>query len=161
AAEEVRDSRELKNLVDGIQPRGGTELAAGIRMGLEELHQRAAQRNMVSALLLLTDGRTYGDETACMTLAEQAQRQHIQITPLGLGEEWNEDLLEALAFRSGSHSEYIDQPSAIVTAFKRNVEALQSTYARNARLQVHAQEGVRLSQLHRTGPLIGRVEVLP
>jgi Ca-activated chloride channel family protein len=161
AAEEVRDARELKNLVDTIQPRGGTELAAGIRMGLDELRQRAQQRNTVSALLLLTDGRTYGDENECMALAEQAQRQQIVITPLGVGDEWNEDLLEALAYRSGSHSEYIDQPAAIVTAFQRNIEALQSTYARNARLLVQAQEGVRLSQLHRTSPLIGRVEVLP
>ena len=142
-------------------PRGGTELARGIRMGMDQLRLRPQQRNAVSAMLLLTDGATYGDEVTCKELAEQARRQQIQITPLGVGEEWNEDLLEVVAYQSGSHSEYINQPSAIVTAFQNHVEALQATYARNAQLVIQTPDGVRLAQIHRTRPLIGRVDVLP
>ncbi len=161
AAQPVRNHGELQDLVDNIVPRGATELATGIRMGMDQLRLRPQQRNAVSAMLLLTDGDTYGDSARCMELAEQARRQQIQITPLGVGEEWNEDLMEALAYRSGTHSEYINQPSAIITAFQNNVEALQATYARNAQLVIQTPDGVRLSQLHRTRPLIGRVEVLP
>jgi Ca-activated chloride channel family protein len=161
AAQPVRNHGELQDQVDNIVPRGATELATGIRMGMDQLRLRPQQRNAVSAMLLLTDGDTYGDAPRCMELAEQARRQQIQITPLGVGEEWNEDLLEALAYRSGTHSEYINQPSAIVTAFQTHVEALQATYARNAQLIIQTPDGVRLAQLHRTRPLIGRVEVLP
>lgn len=161
AAQPVRDHREMHDLVDNIVPRGATELATGIRMGMDQLRLRPQQRNAVSAMLLLTDGDTYGDAPRCMELAEQAHRQQIQITPLGVGEAWNEDLLEALAYRSGTHSEYINQPSAIVTAFQTHVEALQATYARNAQLVIQTPDGIRLAQLHRTRPLIGRVEVLP
>ena len=160
-AQPVRDHGELQDQVDNIVPRGGTELARGIRMGLDQVRLRPQQRNAVSAMLLLTDGATYGDEVTCKELAEQARRQQIQITPLGVGEEWNEDLLEVVAYQSGSHSEYIDQPASIVTAFQNHVEALQATYARNAQLVIQTPEPVRLAQLHRTRPLIGRVEVLP
>jgi hypothetical protein len=161
SAQPVHNHQELKDLVDGIIPRGGTELAKGISMGLDQLRVGAQHRNTVSALLLLTDGRTYGDDAACLELAERARRQQILITPLGVGDEWNEDLLESVAYRSGSHSEYINQPSAIVTAFQNHVESLQATLGRNARLLVQTPENVRLAQLHRVSPLIGRVEVLP
>jgi Mg-chelatase subunit ChlD len=161
AAQPVHNHLELKDHVDGIVPRGGTELAKGITMGLDQLRVRAQQRNTVSALLVLTDGRTYGDDATCLELAERARRQQILITPLGVGEEWNEDLLEAMAYRSGSHSEYIDQPSAIVTAFQTHIEALQATFGRNTRLIVQTPENVRLAQLHRVSPLLGRVEVVP
>src|SRR5690349_1781335 len=161
AAQPVRDPTELKDLIDNIVPRGGTELARGISMGLDQLRAHSHHRTAVSALLVLTDGRTYGDDAACVELAERARRQQILITPLGVGEEWNEDLLEAMAYRSGSHSDYIDQPAAIVTAFQRHIESLQATVGRNARLLVQTPENVRLAQLHRISPLIGRVEVMP
>src|SRR4051812_31503638 len=54
---------EVYKAIDGIIPRGGTEMAAGLRAGLEELlHGRARVGRAISSLLLLTDGRTYGDE---------------------------------------------------------------------------------------------------
>jgi Ca-activated chloride channel homolog len=143
-------------------PRGGTEMAAGMRAGLEELlHGRNRVGRAISSLLLLTDGRTYGDESRCLDLAEVARRHELLITPLGVGDEWNEDLLEAIAFRCGSHSVYIDRAEAIVDAFRQHILELRSICGRQATLTLRTNPGTRLAQIHRITPLIGRIELLP
>ena len=160
-AQTGRDTALLKEQINAIRAARWHGTGGRHSHGPGSAARAGQQRNAVSAMLLLTDGRTYGDEAACMQLAEEARRLQFVITPLGVGEEWNEDLLEALAYRSGSHSEYIDRPEAIVAAFQAHVEVLQATYGRDAQLIVEPHEGVRLAQVHRTAPLIGRVEVAP
>ena len=156
----VGDGSALKEALAGIQPQGGTELAAGIRAGLAQCQPRTRQRGAIASMLMLTDGRTYGDEAACLELAEQASLNQVSITPLGLGDEWNEDLLEAVAFRSGSSSEYVVDPNTVVEAFRTHVELLQTTYARGATLRVETPQQVRLAAFHRTRPRLGRVDLL-
>ncbi|HMA37953.1 MAG TPA: VWA domain-containing protein, partial [Chloroflexia bacterium] len=153
---------QIGSAINGIMPRGGTELASGLKAGLDELRRgQALTGRAISSLLVLTDGRTYGDEARCLELAEQAQRQEFLITPLGVGEEWNEDLLETIAYRCGSHSVYIDQPSAIVSAFREHIEDLRNICGRQAQLTIATPAETRLVQIHRVAPLIGRVELLP
>jgi Ca-activated chloride channel homolog len=161
-AQLVTQPQDLAHAIENIVPRGGTELASGLDAGLAQLQRgRSLTGPAISSLLVLTDGRTYGDESRCMELAEVAQRRDMLITPLGVGDEWNEDLLETLAYRCGSHSEYIDQPAAIVTAFRQHIADLRHIYGRQAALTVRTAAQARLVQVHRVAPLIGRVEMAP
>ncbi|HUS17198.1 MAG TPA: VWA domain-containing protein [Chloroflexia bacterium] len=153
--------REVRSAVEGIIPKGGTELAAGLKAGLDELRRGVnLTGRAVSSLLVLTDGRTYGDESRCLELAEHARKLELLITPLGVGEEWNEDLLETIAYRCGSHSQYIDRPDAIVRAFREHIESLRNICGRQAQVTIRTAADTRLTQAHRVYPLIGRVELV-
>ena len=110
---------------------------------------------------MVTDGRTYGDEPLCLELAEQARGLDILITPLGVGLDWNEDLLETIAWRCGSRSEFIDRPAAMGPAFRRHVADLRDACGRSARLTVETGPEARLAEVHRVAPLLGRNEPLP
>jgi Ca-activated chloride channel homolog len=148
--------------VESIMPRGGTELAAGLRAGLDELRRgREMTGPGVSSLLVVTDGQTYGDEPLCLELAEQARERGILITPLGVGVDWNEDLLETIARRCGSRSEYIDRPAALGPAFRKHVAELHDACGRSARLTIDPGPDARLAGIHRVAPLLGPVEPLP
>ena len=60
-----------------LQADGGTEILQGLKMGIEQLELNFT-REGVNHLILLTDGRTYGDEDACLALASQvAERGHL------------------------------------------------------------------------------------
>jgi len=156
------DRSTAARVVDGIVPRGGTELAAGLKAGLDELRRGLhLTGRAISSLLVLTDGRTYGDEQRCLELAEQARRDDLPITPLGIGDEWNEDLLETIAYRCGSHSIFIDRPAAIVAAFGQHITDLRGIVGRAGQLLIETPAETRLAGIHRVAPLIGRVEVLP
>jgi Ca-activated chloride channel family protein len=47
-------------------------------------------------MLLLTDGETFGDEDKCRNLATEAGQDGISVMALGLGEEWNMELLDSI-----------------------------------------------------------------
>ena len=61
---------ELKRAINAIEAAGGTELATGMALAVQEI-QRAMVPRSVSRLLLLTDGRTYGDEARCVEIARR------------------------------------------------------------------------------------------
>jgi|GEM_PF-454538 len=156
-SQRVQARDQIKNMIDSIEARGGTEMASGISMGLDEINSAYAP-NLINYMLLLTDGQTYGDEDECVRLARLAAEKKIVISPLGLGDEWNEDLLETIAARTGSSSEYIDTPEKISAAFKNKVEGFRSIYARNATVALYLEQGTQLQKLYRVTPLISELK---
>ena len=78
--------------------------------------------------MLLTDGQTE-NENECLMRADDAGRMGVPITALGVGKDWNEDLLIDMANRSGGTADYIDQPDKIIEYFQNTVQRAQATVA--------------------------------
>lgn len=155
-AQRVTSRDNIKNLVDAIDSRGGTEMSSGMQTGLDEINS-AYSPNAINYMLLLTDGQTYGDEEQCVKIARQCADRKIVISPLGIGDEWNEDLLETIAARTGSSSEYIDTPTKIVAAFRNKVEGFRSVFARNASLNFYLEQGSEIQRMYRISPTISEL----
>ena len=128
------NKRAAKEALDGIRCRGGTEISTGIRAGLQELQSRSS--NLISQMILLTDGQTYGDEDLCLELASQAGDRQIQITAFGLGDDWNSALLDELAARTTGHADYVQSADQLAAAFEDDLRALQLTALRNFNLAI-------------------------
>lgn len=60
--------QRFENRIQMLQTSGGTEIFRGLQRGYEEVRRYASPRS-INHIFLLTDGRTYGDEEACYTLA--------------------------------------------------------------------------------------------
>ena len=155
-AQRVTSRDSIKNLVDAIEARGGTEMASGMATGLDEISS-AYSPTAINYMLLLTDGQTYGDEEQCVAIAKQCAERKIVISPLGIGDEWNEDLLETIAARTGSSSDYIDTAAKIVAAFRSKVEGYRSVFARNAALNFYLEQGSEIQRIHRVSPAISEL----
>jgi Ca-activated chloride channel family protein len=106
---------------------------------------------------LLTDGQTWDDEDACLKLADEAGKQGIAITSIGIGEEWNEKLLLQLAERSHGNSHWIQNPISILDAFRQEVEGMQSVAAVNLKVTARMSQGVRPVKVYTTTPMIADV----
>ncbi|MDX9952848.1 MAG: VWA domain-containing protein [Anaerolineae bacterium] len=154
-AQPVSDSDAIKARIDKIRAEGGTKIARGMRAGLDELI-KGVRADRVSRMLLLTDGETYGDEQECRLLAAEAAQRNIAISALGLGEGWNETLLDALAQASGGVSDFISegQPEAILGTFQRQVRSAQRSVVQNAQLLLRLAEGVTARAVWRVTPMI-------
>jgi len=154
----VSDPAGLKQQIDGIRDGGGTEMSRGMRQGLEEL-QKGVGPGRVSRMLLLTDGETFGDDDACRRLAADAGAQSIAIAALGLGEEWNEELLDNIAEASGGSSDFIPagQPEAIGSTFEQHVLAAQATVVQNADMILRLVGGMMPRAVWRVTPLIAKL----
>jgi Ca-activated chloride channel family protein len=154
----VTDAVSLRHQIDGIRDGGGTEMSRGMLNGLEEL-KKGLGPERVSRMLLLTDGETFGDEDVCRRLASEAGGQSIPIVALGLGEEWNEELLDDIAEASDGTSDFIPEgkPDVILGTFERQVQAAQATVVQNAEMILRLVPGVMPRAVWRVTPLITKL----
>lgn len=154
------DRRRQESSIQMIQPAGGTEIFHGLELGLREIN-RALDPSRVNHIILLTDGDTYGDEQACLKLAEQAARQNVGVTGMGVGYEWNDIFLDALAGRTGGSSVYISEPRDIERYLVEKFKSLTNTYADEVLLEFQRQDHIRLNFAFRLQPEGGEVEAAP
>lgn len=141
-----------------IECGGGTEILQGLKLGWEQIRRWQGAGN-VSHLILLTDGQTYGDEQACLELAQEAAREHVGVTLMGVGSDWNDKLLDQMAELSGSPggAVYIDTSDKIGKAFQEQVQSLSDIYAQELVLRLHSKDGASLKDAYRIAPRIGRL----
>jgi len=154
----VSDTGRAKSRVTGIQAGGGTEILQGLKLGLDELeHHRRLQS--VNHLILLTDGQTYGDEEKCVELALEAKRRSVGISAMGIGEDWNDQLLDAIASRSGGSSHYIASAADVQAIMNERLKTLAAVYGDELRLTPRLGENTRIRAVFRLTPYIQRLEM--
>jgi Ca-activated chloride channel family protein len=156
----VADKEALKKKIDRIRDGGGTAISGGMGQGLAELEKELAP-DRVSRMLLLTDGQTFGDEKQCKKLGEKAGKKGIVVNALGLGDDWNEDLLDAIADASGGVADFIDSPDKIVRFFDQAVQSMQDTVVQNANMVLRLANGVTPRQVWQVLPMISNLGYQP
>jgi Ca-activated chloride channel family protein len=138
------DKAMAKSIASTIQPSGGTEMLQGLLSGLSEIERNQSDTS-VNHLILLTDGQTYGDEQGCLEEAKAAGNRQISLSTMGIGSDWNEDLLDQMAALSGGVSTYI-------------VRSLGLVVARELVMSINPRSGIRLHEAFQITPHIRRLE---
>jgi len=152
----MMDRTRLEGRIQMMQPSGATEIFQGLEAGIKEI-RRNLDPSRVNHIILLTDGHTYGDEQACLELAEQAAQQNVGITGMGIGNEWNDIFVDAIASRTGSSSAYISDPKDIQRLLVEKFKALANVFADEVILEHKEQENIRLNYAFRLQPEGGTV----
>jgi len=150
------DMVRAKAKVAAIQASGGTEILQGMHTGLAELEKRRSLL-AINHMILLTDGQTYGDEEQCLALAVEAKKHNISISCMGLGDDWNDVLLDAIAARSGGSSAYVATADDVQRVFRDHLHGLNTMYASDLQCIVHQTEGVSLRSAFRLTPYLVRL----
>jgi Ca-activated chloride channel family protein len=158
SAAPVTDTRALLDKINRIRDSGGTKIAPALERGLREIER--GPQSAVRRLVLLTDGQTE-NEDECLRQAEEAGRHGVPITALGVGKDWNEDLLENMAMRSGGQADYISRPDEVVEYFQGTVQRAQATAIQNASLTLRLVQGVTPRAVWQVFPLINNLGYRP
>jgi Ca-activated chloride channel family protein len=147
-------SREAKsNAIDRIRAvdaRGSTDLAGGWLRGAEQvaLHQVAGAG--VDRVLLLTDGLAnvgMTDHDELVGHASELRARGVTTTTFGVGADFDERLLTAMADAGGGHFYFIERPEQITDLVASEVGELLEVVARDAAIEVTAPGGVRIASL--------------
>lgn len=152
------DRHRQESGIQMMQASGATELFQGLDAGLREV-RRGLDPSRVNHIILLTDGHTYGDEQACLQLAEEAAAQNIGISGIGVGNEWNDIFLDALASRTGGNSAYIARAQDIQKVLIEKFKALANVFADEVLLEFEQQEGVEMKYAFRLQPEGGPIQM--
>ena len=144
----VLEKQPIKRLIDRLTPRGGTDLAAGMMRGVEEVAARMQTidaHTAVSRVLLLSDGLANHGVTHLAEISgmvREAKRQDVRISTLGLGLDYGEDLMQAIAQNGGGAFYHVEHPHQIARIYQEELAALAATVAKDARLRLEAAPGV-------------------
>jgi Ca-activated chloride channel family protein len=145
------DRTQAETSIRMLQPHGGTEIFQGLELGLAEV-LRHRSRNHKNHMILITDGRTYGDEEQSLTLAQRAAEMGITISGLGIGSKWNDAFLDNLASATGGNSMYVAKPKDIRKFLKEKFSGLNQSYAENVVFHFEAGEESHLRYAFRLQP---------
>ena len=159
---------DLKRQIDKIDLKWtGTHIAVALKAGRAEVKKRLAA-DRVNRVVLLTDGQVYlasGDhsrgERECLREADAGGREGIPFLALGLGSDWNEDLLTDMAKRSGGVADYIARPEDLTPFFVDTVQSMQAAVVQNGVLTLHLVAGINPRKVWRVVPLIADLGYSP
>jgi len=152
------DRIAARSAINSIRSGGGTEIFQGLDLGLKQV-ERWKSDDYINQLILLTDGQTYGDEEACLQAARRAGQEGIPITTMGIGSDWNDQLLDEMARLSHAQgsSIYIDSTAKIARVFRDQIQGMGSTFAHNLSLTLHHSQDVSLKEVFRVSPHINQI----
>lgn len=102
------DRAALKQAADRIDDWGGTNIGAGLRLALDEL-ERNGRQDSEKTVILLTDGVGAFDRR----LTGRARALGIVVYTIGLGEDIDQDLLEAIAEETGGDFYFASDADAL------------------------------------------------
>ncbi len=150
----ANDPIGMKAAIDKIRDAGGTAMSLGMMQGINEL-RRWNIPNAVNRMILLTDGVTYGDSDRCRKLARDAKANNISIYPLGIGSDWDENLLDDVGELSGGMpAEFIRNPDDALNIFQQQVQSAVAVAVRNATLMLRLPQGVSPKKAVKVLPII-------
>lgn len=140
----------MLNAIDRIEVSGGTNLSGGYERGLSEVRSWKDSR-AINRVLLMSDGNanigiTYLPEL--QSLSRNALTQGVSLSTIGVGLDYNEDLMAAMANEGAGNYYFVDNITTITRSFEKELNGLTSTIARDSALVIKLAPGVTLGELY-------------
>ncbi len=132
-----------------IDARGSTDLAGGWFRGCEQVAQHLSERG-VDRVLLLTDGLAnvgIKDPTELAGHARELRARGVSTTTFGVGTDFDEALLQAMADAGGGHFYYIADAAQIRDHIASEVGETLEVVARDVELEIQAGEGTLIEAI--------------
>jgi Ca-activated chloride channel family protein len=135
---------ELKQLISGIKAGNMTNLGGGWLTGCKEIAS-SAREGTINRTMLLTDGLANVGETDLEILSQHAfeiYKDSISTSTFGVGEGFNEHLLEAMSNRGGGNFYFIPRPDQIAQIFIKEFNDLIGITARKVEIKLDLPSSV-------------------
>jgi len=145
------NQRNLEFQIQMLSASGGTEIYQGLNLGMRET-RRFRHANRINHIILITDGRTYGDEEHCLQLADQATSLQVGLSAFGIGGSWNDTFLDTLTAKTGGSSMFISNAQDIRHFLLEKANSLGDIYANNVTYNFDTPDDVELSFAFRIFP---------
>lgn len=150
-ATNVTDVMALRARIGMIKSKGGTEIYQGLSEGVAQ-NRKFLDPEMVNHIILLTDGRTYGDEEDCLQLAKTIASEGISISAMGLGDDWNDKFLDQLASLTGGTSTYIKSVHMVSDFMQSQLRSLSNAFAERVLLSLVTSPEVKVEMAFKISP---------
>ncbi len=156
----VGDRRDLEARIRSISARGNTAIYGGVTQGAAELRKHLEDRRYTPRLILLSDGLANNgpsqpDDFARLGVA--LFHEGISVSTVGVGLDYNEDLMTRLARRSDGNTYFVSSSRDLPDIFNAELGDVLSVVARRVLVTIEFPAHVRpLSFVGREGVIRGQ-----
>ncbi|HKE17815.1 MAG TPA: VWA domain-containing protein [Kofleriaceae bacterium] len=149
-AADSEGKQRLLSAVRQLTPGGSTNLHGGMTLGRDEVLRTLAP-GQVSRVILLSDGLANAGQSDPVVIADTARMaadRGVRITAVGVGLEYNEDLMEAIAESGRGNYYYVREAAGLDGVLAGELSAAQATVASEVELRLRpACTGVEIGEV--------------
>jgi Ca-activated chloride channel family protein len=138
-SQHVLDREALKAVVKQIEPGGSTALYAGVEAGGKQLLKIDSRTERINRVILLSDGLANvgpSSTSALKGLGRSLSRQSVSVSTIGVGDDYNEDLMAGLAEASDANYYYVQDAEKLPEIFAKELGGLQTVTARDVHVVI-------------------------
>jgi len=163
SAQRIKYSEGIEAQIRQIQPGGNTALFGAVSQGAAEVRKHS-DSNYVHRVVLLSDGIANVGPSNPADLARLGAallKEGISVTTVGVGTDFNEDLMTQLAERSDGNHYFVESSQDLPRIFAAELGDVLSVVARKVIIEIECPPGVKpLRIIGREGRIKGqKVEV--
>jgi ADP-ribosylglycohydrolase len=155
-SQHVADARRLKDAISRVEAEGSTALFDAWREGAREVSADVAGHG-INRVILLTDGQANVGETrpqAFIRSAAEAARHGVSTSTLGIGSDFNEELLIPMAEAGCGHAYFVSSAEELPAIFAQELEGLAAQFAEKVSLELEPGPGVEIVEVLNELPMV-------
>ncbi len=144
-AQSAAHSEWIEGRIRSISTGGNTAIFAGVCQGASEIRKNMGER-YIHRILLLSDGLANTGPTSPEELGRLGaalRKEGISVTTIGVGTDYNEDLMTLLAQNSDGNTYFVESSADLPRIFGRELGDVLSVVASKVTIEVEFPEGVR------------------
>jgi Ca-activated chloride channel homolog len=158
-AQPVDDHAAFIDRIQQIDTRGSTAIHGGVTEGAQQVRHNLDPRRL-NRVVLLSDGQAnVGPRRPedFAVLGRQLLAQGISVSTIGLGNQYNEDLMLALARASDGNHSFVGETTDLVQVFNKEFDDVLASCAQMVSIDVELKPGIRVVRaLSRDGKIEGQ-----
>lgn len=138
--------RQLASALEKVHASGGTNLGGGLALGIGLLTGTGDMERQ-RRVILISDGlanQGVTDPIALGRMASAAVGNRFSISTVGVGLDFNEMLLTAIADRGTGHYHFMEDPKVFARVFETELQATRHVAAADVTIRIPLAPGVRL-----------------
>ncbi len=137
-----------------IREYGGTNIAAGIIAGQREL-SAGVPSSSLKRIVLISDGLANDSRQTLVELAQRTQERAITVTTLGVGTDFDERTMTAIAVAGRGNYYFAERASDLGRLFSREFDRVSQTAATQVAITFTPADGIEVLQAY-GHQLVGR-----
>lgn len=143
------DRPALHAIIDGLAPRGATDIYDGLQQGFRLLGDTPASERQNRVIFLSDGNATAGDTspTHIMQMARDRVQRGIGLTTIGVGADFDVALMRGLAEQGAGNFYFLEDPAAASEVFTEELDYFMQPIALDVQLSASAGPGYRFGEV--------------